>query len=421
MTRCLASLLNDVCLEFRRRQAPQNPYGYFTPKILSALAAVRNVVPGLERYYAQLEDGLMLELVRELDQAEIKRLRESYDSALALAFPAVNVLLRIINAAAGYNYVHSLRCIGYETLLELEIRAHNSTDRDLKAMVADFLRRLSMSKGVEDYIAFGQAYEKFCEIVVYIYLKERLGSIERIPEQANVSTPDFRCRHLDRVFYVEVKSLDIVSGIHRARQMGLDGLDANLILERQKMAGARVAMSEQVIDPFKEFGDNDYDPRSQLMVIETIKEKVRGAFKSSQFDDVATVAWVCMGRLLIPQGKKDLMPYYLDGDGFSIVSGVLWQACFGKEGGVVTRAAEFEGMGTFEAYLPTNGLYCDPERQFPGIGTVFMETATLDSQTFGVFDKTILPTGWDLDELDELLGKVSGYRNDRSNAKAYEL
>ena len=426
---CLASLFHEVCLEVRRRQVLRNPYAYFSAEIMAALSVVRKIVPDLEQQYGALEAGLKGELIQELNKDDIQRVRNAYDSSLEIAFPAVTVLRRTIHACAGYNFAHSLHCIDFQTLLELEVRAHKSADSALKAMIADFTRRLEMCiridgqgnkvYGIEDYVAFGQAYEIFCEMVVYVYLKDRLTCVEPIPREANVKTPDFRCSHLERVFYVEVKSLDIVDGLHRAKDMGLDGLDTNVELERQKLGGARVAIGEREIAPYKSLGDKRYDPASLLTVIEKIKSKINTAIKKDdQFKNGATIAWVCMGRLLIPAGKNDLMPYYVDVDGSSIVSGVLWQACFGKEGGVVTRAAEFAGKGTFEDYLPTNGLCCDLAKPFPGIGLVFMENAKLDSKVYGLFDKALLLPSWDLDEVEGLMCEICDYCNDRSNAKA---
>lgn len=417
----LAALHWDTCLAYRGR--PQRiPYVGFESGELAALAALRNTVDGLDAYVQTIEQGLTDEIATGITAERVTAVQSAYDAARKLALPASYEFIKWCHATQGLTYTHGLRMIHWDSLRELEVRSH--ADSTLKKLLRDFLRRMRQITGVEDHTGFGQAFEFYSEAVVYAYLKERLTTVEKIDEKGGKagSTPDFRCTYESREFFVEVKSFDLVDGVSRAGQMMLDGLDANLDLEAQVGAGRSIATTVQEIAPYRKVDSTKpYDPRSPRLVIETLKSKAHSAFKASQFKLGPTFAFASMGRLILPDGPQGVLPYYTfsDADGRGIISGVLWQSCFGRKGGVVLRQADFVA-GSLDGYLETDGLYCDEHEPLPGIGFIAMESARLDSQCYGLCNdaSSLADCGWDLDDVKEILGALCVSYNDRENREA---
>lgn len=418
----LAGCFYDFCMAVRTRREPENPFPLFESKDLEALSALRLLVSGLDANCKLIEQGLIDGVMSSLDKSRVDIIREAYQASLHVALPISGAFRKWKQAAAGLAYVHSLHAIDLDTLRELEVRAHR--DLDLLELLRDLHARLVLIKQIDDQKGFAQLFELFSEAVVFAYLKDRLTSVKKIDEKGgkNGSTPDFLCHHHGREFYVEVKSFDIVDGDFRSRELLHAGLDSNIHLEEQIQKGRSVAISEMEIAPYKKLvGNAPYDPRSLLTVIETIKAKARKAFKQSQFKAGPTFAFAGFGRLVLPGKAQCVLPYYVDDtpDGRSIVSGVLWQSCFGKAGGIVMRQTEF-GVGGIDGYLQSNGFYCDEHEPLPGIGFIAMENSSFDSACFGLCNNSLAVNkyGWDLDDAKEILNAICESYNDSDNSEA---
>ncbi|WP_186047811.1 hypothetical protein [Burkholderia gladioli] len=418
----LAGLYYDVCLAIRERAQQRNPFGAFSFDELEALSSLRAEIRGLDEHCYVIEHGLMDELSAALSEDRVQTTRAAYDAARELALPTCHEFIKWCHATHGLTYTHSLNAIPLNSLLALEVRSYS--DATLSKLIGDFRKRLIQIRGVEDHHGFGQAYELFSEAVVYAYLKDRLTSVEKINEQGGKvgSTPDFKCSHGGKEFYIEVKSFDIVDGVYRAKEMMYDGLDANIDLEAQIMAGHPVAMAETEISPYKRANEKGaYDPRSLIKLIEVIQSKSRSAFKSSQFKAGPTFALASMGRLILPGDAGCVQPYYIydDYDGRVVISGVLWQCCFGRQGGVILRHAELNS-GSVEGYLASDGLYRDELEPLPGIGFIAMERAGLDSKCYGICNdaRALAEYGWDLDDVKNILHDLCEAYNDGENGEA---
>jgi hypothetical protein len=302
---------------------------------------------------------------------EFKRL---YDEAVGLTLPATCVFVQHSQAIATISRSHSLSAVDLKTLKSIDLLAHK--DPAFKSFVTQLVTKLEGKVGQLDVVAFSQFFEIYGEAVTLQFLRGRTGlKTERVPE-AREGRPDFRCElENGRVFYIEVKSLDVVSGEFRQREMMEDALDAKIDLEAQLNSGKRVATATSEVAPYRGVGaTGGYDWRSLITVIDTMRNKCRQAFKSSQFTLGPTFALALLDRLVLPGGVHALAPYYYEPiHGGACISGVLWHASYGKIGTPIFRICEFEGKPTLEGYLTSDGLFSDPHQSFPAVGLITLD------------------------------------------------
>jgi hypothetical protein len=115
-------------------------------------------------------------------------------------------------------------------------------DPAFKTFVTQLVTKLEGKIGQLDVIAYSQFFEIYGEAVTLQFLRSRTGlKTERVPE-AREGRPDFRCElENGRVFHIEVKSLDVVSGEFRQREMACTRL--RHIIMNPSMAGRLYGMS----------------------------------------------------------------------------------------------------------------------------------------------------------------------------------
>jgi hypothetical protein len=240
-------------------------------------------------------------------------------------------------------------------------------DSAFKTFVTQLVTKLASKVGQLDVIAYSQFFEIYGEAVTLQFLRSRAGlKTERVPE-AREGRPDFRCElESGRAFHIEVKSLDAVGGEFRQREMMEDALDVKIDLEAQLNSGKGVALTTTEVAPYKGVGATaGYDWRSLITVVDTLRNKCRQAFKSSQFTLGPTFALALLDRLILPGGAHALAPYYYEPiHSGACISGVLWHASYGKIGTPIFRICEFEGKPTLEGHLASDGLFTDPHRAF---------------------------------------------------------
>ena len=224
------------------------------------------------------------------------------------------------------------------------------------------------------------------------------------------------------MFYIEVKSLDVVSGEFRQREMMEDALDAKIDLEAQLNSGKRVAFATSDVAPYRGVGATaGYDWRSLITVVDTLRNKCRQAFKSSQFTLGPTFALALLDRLVLPGGVNALAPYYYEPiHGGACISGVLWHASYGKIGTPIFRICEFEGKPTFEGHLTSDGLFTEPHQSFPAVGLITLDGHMERRVAYGVAAPN-KSEGWSGDLTEEVLRVVCDAQNDRGNSFAYAL
>ena len=343
-----------------------------------------------------------------------------YDQAVGLTLPATCAFLRHSHAIRAITSSHSLSAVDLNTLKSIDLLAHQ--DPTFRTFAKQLVAKLAKKTTEFDVIAYSQFFEIYGEAVTLQFLRDRGLKTERVAE-ADTGRPDFQCElESGKDFYIEVKSLDIVGGEFRHREMMEDALDVQIDLEAQLKSGERVAMAVSEISPYKGVGTTrSYDWRSLITVIDSLRSKCRQAFKSSQFTLGPTFALALLDRLVLPGAVHALAPYYYEPlHGGACISGVLWHAAYGKIGAPIFRICEFEGKPTLEGHLTSDGLFADTHQVFPGVGLITLDGRTGQRVAYGLAaaNKT---EGWSFDLTEEVLRLICDAQNDHGNSFAHVL
>ncbi len=344
--------------------------------------------------------------------------QEVYRKAEQLTFPASTAYVAQSQALSGWTRNHSLTSVDLTRLRSLDLMSHS--DPTIKTFVTDMTARLAAVTSPPDAVLYSQFFEILGEALAYRFLSARLKT-RRVPE-AQTKTPDFECRTVDdKVFYIEVKTLDVVGGEFRQDQIMVDAVDCAIDVKQQLERGKTVAISEGEIAPYKRYGETDtYDPRSLIRVIDTLRDKCWQAFKPGQFVLGPTLAVAITNRLIIPGEKCALAPYYFDPhDGGVCVSGVLWQSCFGRIGTPIFRHPDFQGRPTLEGHLNAPGVFVDEGRPFPGLGLVALSFGGHDDSALGLYVAKHPPIcNWEPDDTESAIASICEAFNDNENSRA---
>lgn len=422
----LSGLLYDVCMAVRQKpySERENPFGYATFEALEALSLLRDGDPIIDNYCKRMGAVLNAALDESLTNEQIADFKNCYDAAQVYAYPTVTEFLKHCHKMVGLTRNHSLSCINLTRLRRMEHEGY--ADASLKKSIDNFRNRLEKTTSVSDVKGYSQAFEIYSETVIYMLLKDRFPLTEKIDEKNGKtgSTPDFKCEWKGKVFYVEVKSFDVVHGESRHHEMMDDGLNANIDLESQVLANKKIATAITEIAPYRKSGkDADYDPRSLIRVINTLIDKSHSAFKTSQFKMGPTFAVAVCDRLLMPGRRFSLAPYYYDDfQGGAVISGVLWHMCFGQTGTPIFRHPDFEGQPSLEGYMTKSGIYNDVDKVFPGLGFIAIELKESEQEIFGLFDGEYeVNSEWPVDDVKEILSILCTAYNDKANSHAFEL
>ena len=354
------------------------------------------------------------------EAAERDAFRLLYDEATQLVFPATTAFLRHRHALHDFTTSYSLSQVDLNSLRGIDIAAHD--DPTFAYYTKKMSKRLGARVTSPDVIAYSQFFEIYGEAIALQFLRSRPGLRVARVEETDGSTPDFQCQ-FDGVppFFIEVKSLDIVGGAYRHDEIMCDGIDATVEIERQQAEGRRVATSIMEIAPYQKVGDTDYDHRSLILVINTLRDKCRSAFKAEQFGLGPTFALAMTDRLLIPGGCNALAPYYDEPlQPGTCVSGVLWHLAYGTIGTPIFRIADSEGHPTLEGHLRTDGLYSDPHRPFPGLGLIMLKTEQSERKAWGLKAPHAMQENWDDDQTMAILQAACEGTNDADNCRFFD-
>jgi hypothetical protein len=348
---------------------------------------------------------------------ELDRASAVYKEARKLTFPAASAYTGHSQTLSGFTSNVSVDAVQLDVLREIDLLAHD--DSTFRVFVNEMVAKLKEVTSLSEPIAYSQFFEIYAEAMVLRFLRGCGIHTDRIVD--TVSAPDFECRLEDgRSYFVEVKTLEIVDGQYRHKEIMADGLEPNIEIERQVAAGKRIAIAESEVAPYRKAGGGgDYDPFSLKIIIDTMREKCRQAFKPSQFKRGPTFALVVADRLILDGWKSSLVPYYYDDHQSACISGVLWQAAFGSAGSPVLRAPEFEGKPNIEGYLDKAGLYADDALPFPGHGLVVLQRSSERRLSYGLRAPIEESEDWSSDDSEEALGAMCQAWNDQGNSRGF--
>lgn len=381
---------------------------------LEALSRVEQHIPGI-KFDLDTVRTLLSAATQSAPTAEQGvALREAYIRCLNMAFPVGQRYLHWCHQLHGLSADHSLSSISWEHLKKLEEDSY--ADPELKVLMGELKHGLSLISHLSDSNNFRQAFEYYGEALVYGMLSKHFKT-RRVDAKDN-SMPDFACLlPSKKEFFVEVKSLDIVDAPFRPNEMHEDAMQQQIELDDQVRQGQRVAMAEREIAPYKRaFHDSSYDPRSLLAVINTLINKADSAFKSTQFEQGPTFAFILADRLVIPGGEHGVAPHYYERGGGAVVSGVLWNVCFGQKGWPIYRVPDFEGKPGLEGYMSMYGLLADPKVPFPTGAMIVASTGSEDT-LIGLYDSKWSPDQeWGENETSEVLHALCKAYNDEKNS-----
>lgn len=390
--------------------------GVFAYDRLDAITRViEQHLPSLKQDLSALLSLLTVASQTTLTPEQATELREIYNRTHKTVFPVNDKYLYWCHQFHGLSEDHSLRSISWDHLKRLEEESY--ADDELKALVQELKLSFGRVKNLSDSQGFRQVFEFYGEALVYSRLSKHFKT-KRIVAKRD-SMPDFVCVLPNgKKFYVELKSLDLVQAPLRSGQMHEDAMNQNIKIEEQLREGNKVAMAEREIAPFKPpFDDGSYDPRSLLLVIDTLMKKARGAFKESQFAQGPTFAFMLCDRLLIPGGNHSVAPHYFERGGEAVVSGALWSACFAKIGWPIFRMPDFEGAPGLEGHMTEHGLFVDEYVKFPTGAVVFSEFGWQEDTLMGLYDSKWQPTPeWTVDDTAEVIHVLCTAYNDERNS-----
>lgn len=355
------------------------------------------------------------------DDASLARARVSYDVARRATYPASSACTDHAQGLSGLTHNASMTQVDLDLLRAFDLLAHD--DPNYKDFIDQMVAKLAQVSSAPDIVVYSQFFEIYTEAMVLHFLRGRGIPTSRVTDKA--SAPDFRCELDDgRPYFIEVKSLDIVGGAIRHKQIMEDGLSPNIEIERQLREGRRVASAESEVAPYrKAFNDAGHDAYSVKRIIDTLREKSHSAFKASQFKRGPSFALVVADRLILHGWKSALVPYYYDehhGSG-NCVSGVIWQAAFGRVGAPVMRSPEFEGKPSVEGYLDTDGLYVDAGRPFPGEGLVVLQKSSRRRLSYGLRAPNTEGADWTSDDTEAALNAMCDAWNDQCSSRGFAL
>lgn len=210
-------------------------------------------------------------------------------------------------------------------------------------------------QNVEDYNSLTEIKNIYSESYILSKLQSLLNII-KIPE-AGSKTPDYKVRFRDGDIYIELKSLNMLGGTLKHKDIMNDSLDSKITVEEQIKNGAKVGFGEQEIQPYLSFSKK-YDPRSTRLVIESLIDKINQNIKKEQYSLGDTILLIDLSDQLplISKPSEAIQEKYFDEIGDAKVSGELWNVAFGKLGDQILKPAEFEGADNLDGKLEKEGV-----------------------------------------------------------------
>ncbi len=342
-----------------------------------------------------------------------------YETSLQEIFPTEHALKRATSLMSGIAQDFSLQEFSHECLRQWDIES--VADPDLANLLKVLQSRLAGKKVADDIVSSAQAFEHYCEIRTFRHLKKHGFRPVAVATAKGKKRPDFECRTpSNKTFFVEVKAFDQVEGEFNRRKQVDDSILSSIDIESQQRAGARIAISEQVLSPFAEKGFG----RSQSKdVAETYLKKFISAFKVEQFQDGPTFAFAFLDRLIVPGRQSSIVPVYHESNqaGSNCLTGTLWHSAYGKAGMLCLSPYEFEGKGTYGGTLDHNGFFAGVSPH-PAMSAIFVDRGMSDTLVYGLTNPMVEDhEDWTQDDTELVLSTLCDVWNDDQNSYGFNL
>jgi hypothetical protein len=240
-----------------------------------------------------------------------------------------------------------------------------STDPDLRSYAANLAKALKAWRRPEDKDAASTLYELYAEAIALQELKSRAQqkgfTIRRTPPSGKpgVKTPDFECECSDGLFYIEVKTPDIVGGVYATATIMREAQNHSAELKSRLQPGVNFGEPLEIAPHGEGAANGPY-----AEIIESYTRRILNNVKKAQLTYGPTVLLVYDGRLsLDTRDPTCLVPTYFfeapkptaDWPG-ECVSGDWWHVGFGRVGNQILIRSEFEGKGNLGGQLRADGL-----------------------------------------------------------------
>ena len=207
------------------------------------------------------------------------------------------------------------------------------------------------------------AYDEYSEALTYLRLKEKFPKTARIPG-GDTKTPDFKITFTDNTngeeseyeVYAELKSMAFADGNLNYIKTIQAGFAAKIHIEEQIKKGSKIAMAFTEVAPFAK-GNKRNESRSTRLATEILIEKITQNIKEGQFSLGPTILLIDLKQLVF-QGDylENSIPLFQEPLHKSPVSGMLWNAAFGKIGHLIFQPIEFEGAVNTDGELQRDGI-----------------------------------------------------------------
>ncbi len=210
-------------------------------------------------------------------------------------------------------------------------------------------------KNIEDYSSIIEIKNNYSEAYIFSKLQAFLH-IDKIPER-NSKTPDYKVKFRGKDIYIELKSLNMVEGTLKHKDIMNSSLDSKIAAEEQIIEGSKVGIGVQVVQPY--FKSNKESKIGSIrLVIESLIDKINQNIKKEQYSLGETILLVDLSDQLplFSEPFEAIQEKYIDKLTGEETSGELWNVAFGKINDQITKPAEFEGADDLDGKLEKEGI-----------------------------------------------------------------
>ncbi len=259
--------------------------------------------------------------------------------------------------------IQDINSVGSSSLLlyiQLDFIEKMEIEKEQDIVFRETLRKIDRQlnkalKNIESYTQQIQIKNAYSEAYVFSKLRSKL-SIMKVPEGCE-KTPDYKVEFRGEEIYIELKSLNMLGGNQKHKEVMEGALESKINAEEQILQGSGVGFGTQVIQPY--FSPNkSHNPRSVRTVIEALIDKINQNIKHDQYLSGDSILLVDLSDQLplVSKASQAIQKQYYDDMGDAHVSGELWQVAFGKVGDPILKPPEFEGGSSDDGNLQKEGI-----------------------------------------------------------------